>query len=184
MKGSRPPRNASNCPYNVEFTAKPIPSATLHPHSVEAGRVQLDVFLTGSSTSLDNKKLKMSTTMVNQTKQKIMTNKLEEDNTDDAIQGKQNNNKVSTSITIKLQLQDKTISINNNNNNNINHWVGEFSIPSTWLEGGTETFQRSGSYTPSEDQTTFSLQISYKLTDGKICTAFFNSADAFHWSGP
>jgi hypothetical protein len=181
-KGSRPPRNASNCPYNVEFTAKPIPSATLHPHSVEAGRVQLDVFLTGSSTSLDNKKLKMSTTMVNQTKQKIMTNKLEEDNTDDAIQGKQNNNKVSTSITIKLQLQDKTISINNNNN--INHWVGEFSIPSTWLEGGTETFQRSGSYTPSEDQTTFSLQISYKLTDGKICTAFFNSADAFHWSGP
>lgn len=62
------------------------------------------------------------------------------------------NNKVSTSITIKLQLQDKTRSINNNNNNNnINHWVGEFSIPSTWLEGGTETFQRSGSYTPSGD---------------------------------
>jgi hypothetical protein len=42
--------------------------------------------------------------MVNQTKQKIMTNKLEEDNTNDAIQGKENNNKVSTSITIKLQL--------------------------------------------------------------------------------
>lgn len=95
------------------------------------------------------------------------------------------NNKVSTSITIKLQLEDKTRSINNNNNNNnINHWVGEFSIPSTWLEGGTETFQRSGSYTPSGDQTTFSLQISYKLTDGKICTAFFNSADAFRWSVP
>src|ERR671910_459540 len=96
--------------------------------------------------------------MVNQTKQKIMTNKLEEDN-NDAIQGKQNNNKV-------------------------NHWVGEFSIPSTWLEGGTETFQRSGSYSPSGDQTTFSLRISYKLTDGKICTASFNSADAFHWSVP
>jgi hypothetical protein len=186
-KGSRPPKNASNCPYNVEFTAKPIPSATLHPHSIEAGRVQLDVFLTGSSTSLDNKKVKdVNATMVNQTKQKIMTNKLEEDN-HDAIQGKQNNNKVSTSITIKLQQRDKTSSINNsnnNNNNNINHWVGEFSIPSTWLEGGTETFQRSGSYTPSGDQTTFSLQISYKLTDGKTCTAFFSSADAFHWSVP
>jgi hypothetical protein len=95
------------------------------------------------------------------------------------------NNKVSTSITIKLQLQDKTSSINNNNNNNnINHWVGEFSIPSTWLEGGTETFQRSGLYTPSGDQTTFSLQISYKLTDNVQCTAFFNSADAFRWSVP
>jgi hypothetical protein len=110
-----------------------------------------------------------------------MTNKLEEDN-NDTIQGKQNNNKGNTSITIKLQLQDKTSNINNNDN--LNHWVGEFSIPSTWLERGTETFQRSGSYSPSGDQTAFLLQISYKLTDGKICTALFNSADAFHWSVP
>jgi hypothetical protein len=185
-KGSHPPpKNTSNCPYNVEFTAKPIPSASLHPHSIEAGRVQLDVFLTGSSTSLDNKKVKdVNATMVNQIKQQILTNKLEEDN-NDAIRGKQNNNtnnnNSNTSITIKLQLQDKPSNINNNNNNT-NHWIGEFIIPSTWLEGGTETFQRSGSYTPSGDQTAFSLQISYKLTDGKICTALFNSADAFHWS--
>jgi hypothetical protein len=118
--------------------------------------------------------------MVNQIKQQILTNKLEEDN-NDAIQGKQNNNNSNTSITIKLQLQDKPSNINNNNNDT-NHWVGEFIVPSTWLEGSTETFQRSGSYTPSGDQTAFSLQISYKLTDGKICTALFNSADAFHWS--
>jgi hypothetical protein len=177
-KGSHPPpKNTSNCPYNVEFTAKPIPSTSLHPHFIEAGRVQLDVFLTGSSTSLDNKKVKdVNATMVNQVKQQILTNKLEED--DDVIQGKQNNNNSNTSITIKLQLQDKPSNINNNTN----HWIGEFSIPSTWLEGGTETFQRSGSYSTSGDQTNFSLQISYKLTDGKICTALFNSADAFHWS--
>jgi hypothetical protein len=179
-KGSHPPpRITSNCPYNVEFTAKPIPSTSLHPHFIEAGRVQLDVFLTGSS--LDNKKVKdVNATMVNQVKQQILTNKLEEDNNNnDAIQGKQNNNNSNnTSMTIKLQLQDKPSDINNN----INHWIGEFSIPSTWLEGGTETFQRSGSYSPTGDQTDFSLQISYKLTDGKICTALFNSADAFHWS--
>jgi hypothetical protein len=181
-KGSHPPpKKTSNCPYNVEFTAKPIPSASLHPHSIEAGRVELDVFLTGSSTSLDNKKVKdVNATMVNQIKQQILTNKLEEDN-NDAIQGKQNNSNSNTSITIKLQLQEKPSNINNNNNNT-NHWIGEFSIPSIWLEGGTETFQRSGSYSPSVDQTAFSLQISYKLTDGKICTALFNSADAFHWS--
>ena len=119
--------------------------------------------------------------MVNQVKQQILTNKLEEDNNNDAIQGNQNNNNSNTSITIKLQLQDKPSNINNNNNNT-NHWIGEFSIPSTWLERGTETFQRSGSYGPSGDQTDFSLQISYKLTDGNICTALFNSADAFHWS--
>ena len=185
-KGSHPPpKNTGNCPYNVEFTTKAIPSVSLHPHSIEAGRVQLDVFLTDSSTSLDNKKVKdVNATMVNQIKQQILTNKLEEDN-NDAIQGKQNNNtnnnNSNTSITIKLQLQDKPSNINNNNNNT-NHWIGEFIIPSTWLEGGTETFQRSGSYTPFGDQTAFSLQISYKLTDGKICTALFNSADAFHWS--
>ena len=175
--------NTSNCPYNVKFTAKPIPSTSLHPHFIEAGRVQLDVFLTGSSTSLDNKKVKdVNATMVNQVKQQILTNKLEEDNNnDDAIQRNQNNNNGNTSITIKLQLQDKPSNINNNNNNT-NHWIGEFSIPSTWLERGTETFQRGGSYSPSGDQTDFSLQISYKLTDGKICTALFNSADAFHWS--
>jgi hypothetical protein len=58
-KGSHPPpKKTSNCHYNVEFTAKPIPSASLHPHSIEAGRLEIDVFLTGSSTSLDNKKLK------------------------------------------------------------------------------------------------------------------------------
>jgi len=185
-KGSHPPpKNTGNCPYNVEFTAKAIPSVSLHPHSIEAGRVQLDVFLTDSSTSSDNKKVKdVNATMVNQIKQQILTNKLEEDN-NDAIRGKQNNNtnnnNSNTSITIKFQLQDKPSNINNNNNNT-NHWIGEFIIPSTWLEGGTETFQRSGSYTPSGDQTAFSLQISYKLTDGKICTALFNSADAFHWS--
>jgi hypothetical protein len=185
-KGSHPPpKNTGNCPYNVEFTTKAIPSVSLHPHSIEAGRVQLDVFLTDSSTSLDNKKVKdVNATMVNQIKQQILTNKLEEDN-NDAIRGKQNNNtnnnNSNTSITIKFQLQDKP-SNTNNNNNNTNHWIGEFIIPSTWLEGGTETFQRSGSYTPSGDQTAFSLQISYKLTDGKICTALFNSADAFHWS--
>jgi hypothetical protein len=180
-KGSHPPpMNTSNCPYNVEFTAKPIPSTSLHPHFIEAGRVQLDVFLTGSSTSLDNKKVKdVNATMVNQVKKQILNNKLEDDNNNDAVQGKQNNNNSNTSITIKLQLQDKP---SNNIDNNTNHWIGEFSIPSTWLEGGTETFQRSGSYSPSGDQTYFSLQISYKLTDGKICTALFNSADAFHWS--
>jgi hypothetical protein len=70
--------------------------------------------------------------MVNQIKQQILTNKLEEDN-NDAIQGKQNNNNnnnnnnSNTSITIKLQLQDKPSNINNNNNNT-NHWIGENSL--------------------------------------------------------
>ncbi len=100
-----------------------FPSTSLHPHFIEAGRVQLDVFLTGSSTSLDNKKVKdVNATMVNQVKQQILTNKLEEDNDNDTIQGKQNNNN-NTSITIKLQ--DKPSNINNNNNNT-NHWIGEF----------------------------------------------------------
>jgi hypothetical protein len=46
--GSQPPKN-SNCPYSVEFTAKPLPSNTLN--SMEAGKVQLNVFLKDSSGS-------------------------------------------------------------------------------------------------------------------------------------
>jgi hypothetical protein len=44
-KGSHPPpKKTSNCPYNVEFTAKPIPSASLHPHSIEAVDLKLMYF--------------------------------------------------------------------------------------------------------------------------------------------
>jgi hypothetical protein len=160
--GQHPPKK-SNCPYSVEFTAKAIPSTSLH--SIEAGRVQLNVFLKGSSSHF--KVEDVTASMINHSRQQIM-DKLKE-----AARGIAHNVN-NTTITVRLD-QDKS----NNNNNN---WSGTFSIPSMWLEGGTKTFQRSGSHTPSAEKNAYSLQISYRLTDGKTCTAVFNSADAFHWS--
>jgi hypothetical protein len=158
--GLRPPKK-SNCPYSVEFIAKPIPSTSLH--SIEAGRVELNVFLKGSSSHF--KVEDVTASMINHSKQQIM-----DKSKDAAIEAGHNIN--NTTITVSLD-QDKS------NNNN---WSGIFSIPSMWLEGGTKTFQRSGSHNPSGEKNAYSLQISYRLTDGKICTAVFNSADAFHWS--
>src|SRR5437899_3151426 len=127
------------------------------------GTVQLNVFLKGLSSS-DTKVEDVNASMINHFKKQILR-KLEV--TTDS--------KRNTSITIKLH-HEKSNDSNNNNNN----WSGEFSILSTWVEGGTKTFQRSGSYCPSEEKCVYSLQISYKLTDGNICTAIFNSTDAFH----
>ena len=161
--GLHPPKN-SNCPYSVEFIAKPIPSTSLH--SIEAGRVQLNVILKGSSSHF--KVEDVTASIINHSKQQIM------DKSKEAAIEAANNINNNTTITVSLD-QDKS----NNDNNN---WSGIFSIPSKWLEGGSKTFQRSGSHTPSGEKNAYSLQISYRLTDGKTCTAVFNSADAFHWS--
>lgn len=166
--GLHPPKN-SNCPYSVEFIAKPIPSTSLH--SIEAGRVQLNVILKGSSSHF--KVEDVTASIINHSKQQIM------DKSKEAATEAANNINNNTTITVSLD-QDK--SNNNNDNNDNNNWSGIFSIPSKWLEGGSKTFQRSGSHTPSGEKNAYSLQISYRLTDGKTCTAVFNSADAFHWS--
>jgi hypothetical protein len=164
--GLHPPKN-SNCPYSVEFIAKPIPSTSLH--SIEAGRVQLNVFLKGSSSHF--KVEDVTASIINHSKQQIM------DKSKVTATEAANNINNNTTITVSLD-QDKS----NNNNDDNNNWSGIFSIPSMWLEGGSKTFQRSGSHTPSGEKNAYSLQISYRLTDGKTCTAVFNSADAFHWS--
>ena len=171
--GLHPPKK-SNCPYSVEFIAKPIPSTSLH--SNEAGRVELNVFLKGSSSHF--KVEDVTASMINHSKQQIM-DKLKEAATETAAHNNNNNNN-NTTITINLD-QDKSDDNKDNNDDN-NNWSGIFSIPSKWLEGGSKTFQRSGSHSPSGEKNAYSLQISYRLTDGKTCTAVFNSADAFHWS--
>jgi hypothetical protein len=63
-----------------------------------------------------------------------------------------------------------------------NRWTGELRIPVTWVEGGTRTYERTGSWTPRSKGNLFSLEISYKLVDDANCTARFRSADAFHWT--
>ncbi|MGA8082989.1 MAG: hypothetical protein WB988_14115, partial [Candidatus Nitrosopolaris sp.] len=135
----------------------PLPSNTLN--SMEAGKVQLNVFLKDSSGS---KVKDVTASIINLYKIQTLHNSKE--------QSTEANHKT-TSITISLD-HEKSNASNNNN------WTGEFSIPGTWLEGGTKTFQSDH----SEEKKLYSLQISYKLVDGKVCTAIFDSADAFHWA--
>ncbi|MFY9797130.1 MAG: hypothetical protein WAK17_08970 [Candidatus Nitrosopolaris sp.] len=106
---SQPPKNSS-CRYSVEFTATPHPSDTLH--SMDAGKVQLNVFLKGSY----------------------------------GIQVKD--------VVASIINQRKTQSLRNLKD------ISKCYIP--------------------EEKNLYSLEISYKLADGKVCTAIFDSADAFH----
>ena len=153
--GTNPPSH-SNCPYIVEFVAKPIPSNTLT--SMEAGKVEVYVELKGSTAKVES----LTATMINNIKQSAIP-KTEEKNRDKELKA--------NILLINLFQEEYS-----------NHWRGEFSIPVTWIEGGTKAFERSGSYNPHSDDRNFSMDITYRLYNGKNCVARFYSTDAFHWS--
>lgn len=60
-------------------------------------------------------------------------------------------------------------------------WAGELSIPSSWMEGGTRTYERTGAASPRSEKNIYTLEITYELKSGNSCTARFASEDAFHW---
>jgi hypothetical protein len=60
-------------------------------------------------------------------------------------------------------------------------WAGELSIPSSWVEGGTRTYERTGAASPKSEGNLYTLEVTYALEDGNSCTARFHSEDAFHW---
>jgi hypothetical protein len=60
-------------------------------------------------------------------------------------------------------------------------WTGELSIPSSWMEGGTRTYERTGAASPRSEENLYTLEITYMLDSGNSCTARFRSEDAFHW---
>jgi hypothetical protein len=60
-------------------------------------------------------------------------------------------------------------------------WAGELAIPSSWIEGGTRTYERTGSASPKSEGNLYTLEITYALDSGNSCTARFRSEDAFHW---
>ncbi|MGH9989503.1 MAG: hypothetical protein ACREAS_03615, partial [Nitrososphaera sp.] len=62
-----------------------------------------------------------------------------------------------------------------------NRWVGELTIPASWLVGGTRTHERTGAASPKSGSNFNSLEITYTLDNSNSCTARFSSEDAFHW---
>ena len=62
-----------------------------------------------------------------------------------------------------------------------NRWSGELSIPSSWIEGATQAYEKTGSASPKSSKNLFTLCITYQLDNRNTCTASFSSKDVFHW---
>jgi hypothetical protein len=155
------PKDRTACPYPVEFYCKPSPADSLN--SLESGRLLLQVDLGADVRSV-------ACRIMNNAKSENL-DRLEVDAT-----------------RIKRQTSISTAFVQDTKNPN--RWVGELSIPASWLEGGTRTQERTGGASPKiggsggdggSDTNFYSLEITYTLDNTNSCTACFSSDDAFHW---
>ncbi len=152
------PKDRTACPYPVEFYCKPSPADSLN--SLESGRLLLQVDLGADVRSV-------ACRIMNNAKWENL-DRLEVDAT-----------------RIKRQTSISTAFVQDTKNPN--RWVGELSIPASWLEGGTITHERTGAASPkidgggNSDTNFYSLEITYTLDNTNSCTACFSSDDAFHW---
>jgi hypothetical protein len=155
--GGPDPKDRTACPYPVEFYCKPSPAESLN--SLESGRLLLQVDLGADVRSVGCR-------LMNNAKSKNL----------DKLEVGATKIKRQTSISTAL-IQDAKDS---------NRWVGELSIPASWLEGGTRNHERTGAASPkidggSSNSNFYSLEITYTLDNSNSCTACFSSDDAFHW---
>lgn len=144
-------KDRAACPYPVDFRCKPAPAETLN--SLESGRLLLQVDLGSGIRSV-------SVRLVNNAKK---------ENLEKA--GNSRELKYKTSLSTKL-VQDSR---------RPGRWAGELDIPSSWMEGGTKTYERTGAASPKSEGNLYTLEITYALDIGDSCTARFRSEDAFHW---
>jgi hypothetical protein len=147
------PKDTAICPYPVEFYCKPSPAESLN--SLESGRLFLQVDLGGGVRSVAGR----------------LVNKAKSENLDKLHDGATSKIKRQTSLST-LFVQDSQ---------RPNRWIGELSIPASWLEGSTRTHERTGAASPKSGSNFYSLEITYTLDNSNSCTARFSSEDAFHW---
>ena len=150
------PQDRVACPYPVQFYCTPSPAKSLN--SLESGRLLLQVDLGAGVRSV-------ACRVINNAKSENL-DKLDEGAT---------KTKRQTLISTALVQDTKQP----------NRWVGELSIPASWLEGGTITHERTGAASPKSDAgdgNFYTLEITYTLNNNtNSCTARFSSDDAFHW---
>ena len=145
------------CPYDISFDSRAGPADSLD--SLESGKLLLKVVLYGSDDQSRAKKVTAS--LVNRVKEENL-NKIDDHN---MLRGK---TRISTDL-----VQDSQ---------QVNSWIGELSIPVSWIEGGTNDYSKSGSWRPKSGEELFVLEITYRFNDGVACGAHFTSGDAFHWN--
>ncbi|MDQ3837480.1 MAG: hypothetical protein M3270_11210 [Thermoproteota archaeon] len=148
------PKDKGACPYPVEFYCKPSPAESLN--SLESGRILLEVGLGTGVTAV-------ACQLINRAKLENL----------DKLQAGASKIKHQTSLSA-IFAQDSQDPCK---------WVGELSIPSSWLEGTTSTHERTGAATPQSDGRSiiYTLEITYTLDNSNRCTARFASDDVFHW---
>lgn len=146
------PKDTAVCPYSVGFYCKPSPAESLN--SLESGRLILQVDLGPDVKSVAGR----------------LVNKAKSENLD-KLQDEASKIKRQTSLsTVFVQDSQRP-----------NRWVGELSIPASWLEGGTRSHERTGAASPKSPNNLYNLEITYTLDNSNSCTARFSSGDAFHW---
>jgi hypothetical protein len=155
------PKDTALCPYPVDFYGKPAPAESLN--SLESGRLLLQVDLPVAADDVAS----VAGRLVNNAKQENL-GKLDAD---------ASKIKRQTSVSTKF-VQDTQ---------HPNRWLGELSIPASWVEGSTRTHERTGAASPKSTSITttaanlYTLEITYTLDNSNSCTARFWSEDAFHW---
>ncbi len=151
------PEDKDSCPYSIDFKCKPAPAKTIN--SLESGRLILTIKLKGDVYA--GKVEAVSAMLINKAKKKNLKN----------VEGSSRLKHQTVLATNLIQYGKPP-----------NRWVGELSIPVSWIEGGTRTFESTGSWTPKGNKNLFNLEITYRLSNGSNCTARFGSEDAFHWT--
>ena len=146
------PKERTVCPYPVNFYCKPSPAESLN--SLQSGRLFLELDLGANVRSVAGR-------LINNAKSENL-DKLEH-----------------RASKIKRQTSLSTTFVHDNQYPN--RWVGELSIPASWLEGGTRTHERTGAASPKSGLSFYSLEITYTLDNSNSCTARFSCEDAFHW---
>jgi hypothetical protein len=146
------PKERTVCPYPVDFYCKHSPAESLN--SLQSGGLFLELDLGANVRSVAGR-------LINNAKSENL----------DKLEHRASKIKRQTSLSTTF-VHDSQYP---------NRWVGELSIPASWLEGGTRTHERTGAASPKSGRSFYSLEITYTLDNSNSCTARFSSEDAFHW---
>jgi hypothetical protein len=144
------PKDKTACPYPVYFECRPAPADTLN--SLESGRLLLEVRLGSGVKSV-------SVRIVNNAKIENL----------EKVEG-------TSSLKHKTVLSARMVP----DGRQAGRWTGELAIPSSWMEGGTRTYERTGAASPKSEKGLYTLEVTYEL-ENNTCAARFYSEDAFHW---
>jgi hypothetical protein len=174
MENTSTTPSSATIPSNVSFMAKPSPPRALN-NLRESGRIRLTVYFEDLQNVAETSIKGVIAKITNNTKlnnmHKLKT-AMENDNLKTNDQGFEDIIPYSSTELVQKEL---------------NTWYGEIPIPCNWFEGGSKTFERTGSFSPHFDDNLFTMNISCALgNNDSVGQSKFvieaHSTDVFHWA--